>query len=75
MWAATPKPPQLIWGSGSHRDVFCLDVRACRPSALLEQRLPVFGPADDPQPYVRDKFETYDYLWVARRFIEDDQTD
>jgi hypothetical protein len=54
LWERTPKPAQLVWGSGSRRDVECLDVKACRPSALLESRLPVFGPADDPEPYDRE---------------------
>ena len=75
MWNETPKPAQLLWGSGSSKDVECLDVRACRPSALLEARLPVFGPADDPEPYVVARFSKYDYFWVKRRFLQDEQTD
>ena len=31
LWEQTPKPAQLIWGSGSVEEAFCLDVRSCRP--------------------------------------------
>ena len=76
MWMNTPKPPQLVWGSGAQRETPCLDVRSCRPSALLEEeRLPVFGPTDDAEPYNVDRFESYDYFWVKRRFLQDDQED
>ena len=73
LWDQTPKPAQLLWGSGSNTGAFCLDVASCRPSGL--ERLPVFGPADDPEPYDRKNFLEYDYFWVRRRFLQDNATD
>ena len=63
-----PKPKQWHQGSGVGHDVACLDVCGCRRNALLYSRLPVFGPADELEPFHGDRndLDTYDYFWVER---------
>jgi hypothetical protein len=71
-WENTPKPRQICDGVGDPRGrdsygVRCVDVKNCRPAGLTTcKRLPVFSPADAPEPFVRDRFEEYDYLFVER---------
>ena len=68
LWEETAKPRQICWGDGKVSDrLRCVDVKNCRPNMLFTAaRLPVFGPMDDPTPFVVDRLEGYDYFFVEK---------
>ena len=64
LFLRTPKPKQWHQGPGTDTDVSCLDVCGCRRNGLVHSRpLPVFGPADELEPFEGD-VDSYDYFWV-----------
>ena len=71
-WENTPKPRQICDGTGDPRGrdsygVRCIDVKNCRPAGLTScERLPVYSPADAPEPYDPNRTEEYDYMFVER---------
>jgi hypothetical protein len=77
LWLNAGKPTQQVHGVGEPNGgtVPVLDIVGCRVNTLLQtHRIPVFGPADQPEVFDPDAFalDHYDYLWVERAFMRSD---